>query len=325
MKDELINHLTPKCLLPFTYMSLWLDNIILNNDPSGALRQAIKDGLRTGGQLTEDSWRLLVQNAQMEDSAAFNRIQAMNWITSQGCPTCAQFKLFIEGFKIGTLPYFRVMAPVFDLVEIDFYTQHREGYVAGRGGDKVVFHTPVGESQYTIEVYNMHLQIKNFNLIKDARPYLIIERYVGRRKLTRLPVADSYPSKKSGWRRGKYYTIGDTYHDGWSGQNVPVSFGDMFRPNNIELVSANQEIDFYPENYIKTMRGNRVFKPVNGKMNRVNTDGAKEYYNIQVPLRFRIAYKMGNEEIISKPLLYFTIFARVNKTEKTVQISYSKL
>ena len=43
MKDELINAIQPDCLLPFQQMSLWLDSVVLINDPTGGVRQQVKE------------------------------------------------------------------------------------------------------------------------------------------------------------------------------------------------------------------------------------------------------------------------------------------
>ena len=67
-------------------------------------------------------WELLINNVQFENGAPINKAVALDWIANQGCPTCAQLKIFIQSFKINTLQYFQVQTNVLDTLELNFKT-----------------------------------------------------------------------------------------------------------------------------------------------------------------------------------------------------------
>ena len=128
MKDELINAIQPNCLIPFTLMALWLDSVVLQNDGTGAVRQQIKTGLRSNGALTQSSWELLINNVQFGATPPINKNTALNWIATNGNPTCSQLKIFINTFDVGAMQYFKVMYPVLDLVELNIKTNYIVDY-----------------------------------------------------------------------------------------------------------------------------------------------------------------------------------------------------
>ena len=269
MKDELINKIQPNCLLPFTYMALWLDSVILDNDPTGAVRQQIKSGLYSGGQLTQQSWELLLNNAQFEQGAPINKAVALDWIANQGCPTCAQLKIFIQSFKINTLQYFQVQTNVLDLIELNFRTSYPN---ANGDNHKNVYYVDNQGHTNLLATRFLEFEIKNFNLIKDAEPYLILERYLNRRGSN-----SNTSRRKSGWKRDKnLMQLGGSYWDCWSQSYHPITESNMYRPNEIPLISENQTIDIYPENYIKHVingQASTVPKFVSGNSNRTPVRG----------------------------------------------------
>ena len=320
MKDELINKIQPNCLLSFTYMALWLDSVILDNDPTGAVRQQIKSGLYSGGQLTQQSWELLINNVQFENGAPINKAVALNWIAMQGCPTCAQLKIFIQSFKINTLQYFQVQTNVLDIVELNLKTAYN-GDFAGETLEKNVYYVDGQGKTVLINTRLAIFEISNFDLIKDAEPYLILERYLPRKS------NNSQHRRKSGWKRDKnLMQLGGAYWDGFSQSYHTITESNMYRPNEILLNSSRVVLDLYPENYIKHYAvGNRVIpKFISGNSNISNVQG-QEFSRQRVPMRARIGFKINGVEKISKPLIYFSIFAkRIPGNVIRVDVTFSK-
>lgn len=331
MKDELINLIQPNCLLPFSYMALWIDSVLLVNDPTGGVKQQIKAGLRSNGMLTQASWKLLINNAEFEALPPINIATGLEWIEEQGNPTCSQLKVFINTFKIGTLQYFQVQTPTLDMVELNIKTRYIDDYTS-TVWEKRVSHVDGSGHIYNMQICLMGLYISNFDLIKDCKPYLVLERYLPKRKNGSAYYQDAndpevyhkyYKTRRSGWKRDRLLkNLDGQYFDGWSGQGVPITFNNMYRPNFIPLTSDKMNIDIYAENYVRnSIKGNKNFKSVSGNTNAPNAAGN---YNIKVPMRARIGAKIGGKEIFSKPLIYFSIFAKVLYYNNRVEIQFSK-
>ena len=176
MKDELINAIQPNCLIPFTLMALWLDSVVLQNDGTGAVRQQIKTGLRSNGALTQSSWELLINNVQFGATPPINKNTALQWIATNGNPTCSQLKIFINTFDVGAMQYFKVMYPVLDLVELNIKTGYQNDYQS-KVWNKRISHV-LGGNEFQMNIMLMQLYISNWDLIKDCQPYLVLERYL---------------------------------------------------------------------------------------------------------------------------------------------------
>lgn len=334
MKDELINAIQPDCLLPFQQMILWLDSVVLPNDSTGAVRQQIKAGLRSNGNLPQANWELLINNVEFEALPPINKATALNWIAQQGRPTCSQLKIFIDTFKIGAMQYFKVLYPVLDLVELNIKTGYSLDYNQ-KVWNKRVSHVNSGGDIYELNIMLMQLYVSNWELIKDCKPYLVLERYMPKKKKSNKLVQDPndpelfhdvVKSRKSGWKRDRSLrTLGGTFFDGWSQQTVLITESNMYRPNFIPIVDKTVTLDIFAENYIRNNLGYREPKVISGNTNRPRDT---QRFNIKVPMRARIGAKIGGKEIFSKPLIYFSIFAKVmNKQGGTrkIQVQFSKL
>ena len=167
------------------------------------------------------------------------------------------------------------------------------------------------------------LQIKNFTYIKDANPYLIIERYTGAKKGT---------GRKAGWKRDRTLMQSDgVYHNGWDGSFHDITESNGFRPNEIAIYNSKQIFDINPASYIMLPIGNKKMpRVVSGNKNKIKFKQWEEKIRQHVYLRLRVGYKIGGIEKISKPLINFSIFAKseINKygfSGKVFSISYSKL
>lgn len=320
MKDELINLIQPNCLLPFQSMALWLDNVVLVSDPTGAVRQQIKTGLRSNGSLTQASWELLINNVVLEENPPINNMVALQWVQAQGYPNCTQLKIFIDSFAIGTQDYFKVLLPAIYASELNIKTSwviDHDEYKA----DKHIYHVTGGGKSWLIRSFFMHLYVSNWNEIKDAKPQLVLERYTPKRKN-----GLQYKPRKAGYKRDRRLVeLGGDVFDGWSGQNVNITQTNLYRPNFIPLTGKSQKIDIYAENYIRSQLGNKSFKFISGNTDKTNR--LSEYvYNIKVPMRARLCIKCNGKEIFSPPLIYFSIFAKVNNNapnEPTVDVQFS--
>lgn len=317
MKDELINSIQPNCLLPFQLMTIWLDNVVLINDPTGAVRQQIKTGLRSNGSLTQASWELLINNVVLEQNPPINNAVALQWVQAQGYPTCTQLKIFINSFAIGAMNYFNVNTPAVNLVELDIKTTYVKD-AGNKRGDKHIYHV-VGGKNFLIRSFFMHLYIQNWEYIKDAQPKLVLERYLPKRK----NAGTTYVIRKSGYKRDKRLSILGNVVNGWGGTPITVTQTNLYRPNFIPLTGKKQVLDIYAENYVRNQLGNKEFKFISGNTNVMNT----ERYNIKIPMRARICIKCNGKEFFSQPLIYFSIFAKVNSTqqvENLVDVQFGK-
>ena len=334
MKDELINAIQPNCLIPFTLMALWLDSVVLPNDSTGAVRQQIKTGLRTNGSLTQSSWELLINNAELGIDPPANKPTILQWIQTNGNPTCSQLKIIINTLNVGAMQYFKVMSPVLDMVELNIKTGFQNDYKT-KVWNKRVMHI-IGENFYQMNIMLMQLYISNWDLIKDCQPYLVLERYLPKRpngqSFTQDPndpevYKPNNKQRKSGWKRDRTLNkLNGTYYDGWSQSPVPITETNMYRPNFIPLTGKAMTIDLYIENYVRqSIKGNHDFKFISGNTNSPRGGGA---YNIKVPMRARIGAMVNGKEIFSKPLIYFSIFAKIMKEvngQREVQMQFSKL
>lgn len=312
MKQELISLLQLNCLLPRWAMVTWINNLVFQNEPSDALRQLIIDQLKSNGQLKAEGWQLLIDNVSYIDNPSITPVIAQSWIP---CPTCNQLKEFINNFKLSNNFPLVVQTPILDLLDVnmivgsDFQTNARV--------DIVEFGTGSNAQEVEVKSKLFTLQIRNFHLIKDASPYLIIERYTGAKRAT---------GRKAGWKRDRTLkNLGGTYLNGWQNQHQQITDTNGYRPNEIPITTAKQTFDIRPMNYIYLPIGNKYIPVVvSGNSNAVAFDGRHSQH---VNLRLRIGYKVNDVEKKSKPLIYFSIFAQAREANgnKQVFVSYSKI
>ena len=315
MKNELINNIQPNCLLSFGYMILWLDNISLLNDPDGSLRQLIKSYLRSNGRLDVEGWNLLLNNAEFEANSPITKEVALQWIEEFCSPTCAQLKVLINALKLTGLAYLMVQSDILDLLELDFnlynITDLEKNSAFMKDGRQYFVHVP-------------EFKIKNFDLIKDANPYLIIER---------LKPSIVKPEKKNGWKRDRtLMVLGGKFWKSWEGFYWETVTEEYYRPNEIPLTSSKQSINLMLHNYfgVRNLNGYRTItkKGFCGKsvshdriqpkiLNPITQENGyiRPFRKQKINLRLRIGFKIGDIEKISKPLKYFSIFATTKMEE----------
>ena len=333
MKNELINNIQPNCLLAFGYMILWLDNISLPNDVDGSLRQVIKSYLRSNGRLDVEGWNLLLENAEFEANSPITKEVALQWIEQYCSPTCAQLKVLINALKITGLAYLMKTTDVLDMLELDYKI------IAGTEPSdytKNIYYsegTPPNQHEVLVVARIPEFNLKGFELIQDAKPYYVFERLAPQKNR-------NYGGKKvkGGWKRDRDMMILNGYFH-CNGVNYLITENNGYRPNEIPITSGRHLIDFRPENYfaLTTNGGNNKIPHRVGLKNENNdlwaqTQGAKTETE-KIPMRVRVAFKIGNIEKISKPLKYFSIFAKVTTpqalginsvAEKAVLISLTK-
>lgn len=278
--------------MPYAEMAFWIDNlsgVTANN------RELIKSYLQPNGQLSAEGWSILANSVHFENETPITAQDIKNWASFQMMMTCNQLRVIIDSIKVnGNL--IPVEYPPLMLVEMDMKT-----YPIDDNHNKTVwFNRGTSASNFKVKVKIPEFHIKNFDLIKDANPYLVIERW-----------KPGNPSGKSGWRRANPMKIGETYHDGWvTKSNIPISLTDMYRPNNIPITKAKMQIDFYAENYIQNSRGNKNFPTFVGTQNKKNDpSGANSYKSRQrIPLRFKIGVMIDGKEYLTPALLETNIF-----------------
>lgn len=332
MKQELINKLSPNCLLPFSYMVIWIDNILFNNDPFGAVKLEVKNRIRSDGRLDSEGWDILIHNATFESGAPVNGNAILTWIMLQGAPTCNQFKIIIQSLKLGTISQMFVTVPVLDSItaEMKVSVHDRNEGTGGRVSSWVSVDL-LDPDGVTGENFNFHakffkLFIKNFDYIKDCNPYLVIERYTS---------SKFKKNRKGSWKRDRILSKLNGEYQLWGGGQKVISYVNGYRPNEIPITSGVQEFDIYPENYVRMWGvGSSQTKPEiprrPGHNNRVNVLRGQGTRVAKVSLRLRIGMIVAGEEILSKPLNYFSIFATLLPKENEfeppiVKVGYSKL
>lgn len=309
MKKELINRIQPNCLLPFSYMVTWINNLEFQNEPADNLRALILAELRSNGQLLPNGWELLVNNVVFEPNASITQAVVLGWLAERVCPTCAQLKQMIQDFKLKASFPLVVETPVLDLIELDFslynITNIEKNAAFMKDGKQYFVHVP-------------EFKIKNFDLIKDANPYLIVER---------LKPSNKANNKKNGWKRDKTMMIlGGSFWKGWEGGFFQEVTEEYYRPNEIPLTNAKQSIDLMLHNYfvVRNLNENRTITKKGFGNKSVSNDKIqprmlipntqqesyiRPYRKQKINLRLRIGFKIGDVEKISKPLKYFSIFA----------------
>lgn len=269
-------------------MAFWIDNlsgVTANN------RELIKSYLQPNGQLSAEGWSILANSVHFENETPITAQDIKNWASFQMMMTCNQLRVIIDSIKVnGNL--IPVEYPPLMLVEMDMKT-----YPIDDNHNKTVwFNRGTSASNFKVKVKIPEFHIKNFDLIKDANPYLVIERW-----------KPGNPSGKSGWRRANPMKIGETYHDGWvTKSNIPISLTDMYRPNNIPITSAKMSIDIFPENYIQNSRGRKNFPTFVGTQNKRNENPVDSRQRI--PLRFKIGVKINGVEYLTPSLIETTIY-----------------
>ena len=312
MKQELINRIQPNCLLPFSYMVTWINNLEFQNEPADNLRALILAELRSNGQLLPNGWELLVNNVVFEPNASITQAVVLGWLAERVCPTCAQLKQIIQDFKLKASFPLVVETPVLDLIELDFdlynITNLEKNSAFMKDGMQYFVHVP-------------EFKIKNFDLIKDANPYLIIERLKPSKR------GSSGLMKKNGWKRDRtLMVLGGEFWKSWECEFFQEVTEEYYRPNEIPLKNAKQSIDLMLHNYfgVKNLNGSRAItkkgfgnksvsndkiQPIMLIPNTQQESYIRPYRKQKINLRLRIGFKIGDIEKISKPLKYFSIFA----------------
>ena len=95
MKQELINRISSCCLLPFSLMMTWIDSLIFPNDADGSFKAYLKTQIMTNGELRNEAWILLLQNAEFEENSPITSAVAVGWLEERTCPTCNQLEVII--------------------------------------------------------------------------------------------------------------------------------------------------------------------------------------------------------------------------------------
>lgn len=318
MKQELINRISSCCLLPFALMMTWIDSLIFPNDADGSFKAYLKTQIMTNGELRNEAWILLLQNAEFEENSPITSAVAVGWLEERTCPTCNQLEVIINALKISpNFPLF-VETNVLDLLSLDIITTADKEtsdnckHITYIDGD-TFRNQEIIETLIVSRLPTFHLH--NFELIQNSNAYYILERYVPAKR------NNCGKSRKGGWKRDKLLmNIGSRFHDGWSGQNITVTPIIGHRPNEIPITNPKQIIDFKPENYIALKTPNSKNSiPRRVGINKDDNDrilgGNKvNYRNKQNPvtrikMRVRVGFVVGGVEKISKPLNYFSIFA----------------
>ena len=326
MKQELINKITPNCLLPFSFMVLWIDNLAFLNDSNGALKLEVKNKIRSDGRLEQDGWDILIHNVVFETGAPVNGNTILNWIMLQGSPTCNQFKIIIQSIKMGTLAQLYVTMPVLDAIEVDMKVSIHDSD-NGTGGRNIswVSRDPNDDNTlpsvgYEFKIKFFQLFIKNFDYIKNCNPYLVIERYSGAKKIK---------NRKGGWKRDKVLKKLGGIMPLWAGGHKNITYNNGYRPNEIPITSAQQEFNIYPENYIRIWGGENLPPKKVGQNSKRNVIRVGNMKRAKISIRLRIGIIVGGEEILSKPTNYFSIFATELSTSisdpHVIEVGYSKI
>ena len=312
MKQELIKRLNACCMLTFPLMMAWIDALIFPNDNGNVFKAWLKTQIKPNGELPNSAWLLLLQNAEFEANSPITSAVAVGWLQERTCPTCEQFKVIINALKISPSFPLYVEAPVLDLVELDFKL-----YPITDLSKNKAYMIPIAWINGLIEghqifVHVPEFHIRNFDLIKDFNPYLIVERLMPTNRPKR---------KKSGWRRDRtMMKLGGTYNDNYNGNQPLITEENGYRPNEIPLNSAIQMTDLFIENYFVLPSSTSTLKRIGfGKYDSrnfqpfiANNSGqvVKGTIKTRIRLRFRIGFKIGNTEKISKPLKEISIFAQ---------------
>ena len=325
MKQELINKIMPNCLIPHYLMVVWINALQFQNEPADALRQLIISKLKSNGQLLPEGWELLLNNAIFEYNASITSAQALGWINAQNCPTCNQLTQIIQDLKLNMNYQIMVNMPVLEILEANMTVDADVNIGVNAKSFSTVMQGDNGMEEVQIVSKFFSLQIKNFHYIKDANPYLIIERYTGAKKST---------GRKAGWKRDRTLMKSDgAYFNGWENQWYDITEENGFRPNEIAILNSKQVFDINPSSYIMLPIGNKKMpRVVSGNKNKSHNIAENWINGIRqhVYLRLRVGYKIGGIEKISKPLINFSIFAKSEAQKygysgKVITISYSKL
>ena len=318
MKQELINRISSCCLLPFSLMMTWIDSLIFPNDADGSFKAYLKTQIMTNGELRNEAWILLLQNAEFEENSPITSAVAVGWLEERTCPTCNQLEVIINALKISpNFPLF-VETNVLDLLSLDIITTADK---EPSDNCKHIFYLEGGtqlepETTKTLIVSRLPtFHLHNFELIQNSNAYYILERFVPAKR-------NKYgKSRKGGWKRDKLLmNLGAQFHDGWSSENITVTPIIGHRPNEIPITNPKQIIDFKAENYIalKTPNSkNRI--PRRAGINKDDRDdilwndnsGYRPKKNpvTRIKMRVKVGFVVGGVEKISKPLNYFSIFA----------------
>ena len=325
MKQELINRISSCCLLPFSLMMTWIDSLIFPNDADGSFKAYLKTQIMTNGELRNEAWILLLQNAEFEENSPITSAVAVGWLEERTCPTCNQLEVIINALKISpNFPLF-VETNVLDLLSLDIITtadkepsDYCKHILYLEGGTNLEPATSEILIVSRLPIFHLH----NFELIQNSNAYYILERFVPAKR-------NKYgKSRKGGWKRDKLLmNIGAQFHNGWNQQNITVTATVGHRPNEIPITNPKQIIDFKPENYIalKVPTSNN-FIPRRVGIGKDNDNAViwgdnakyrpKQNPVTRIKMRVKVGFVVGGVEKISKPLNYFSIFAM-----KTTKVS----
>lgn len=336
MKQHLISLIQINCLLPRHAMVFWVNNLTFQKEPSDALRQLIIAEIKSNGQMSQDGWNLLINNVVFEDNASISAAVALTWIAERACPTCNQLKEFINAFKIQNNYALTVQTNVLDLLDLDIVTtSEKEPSESCKHKTYIQGGTLVNQTLFETLIVSRipRFYLRNYDLIKDAQAYYILERYTPAKR------SKYGKSRKGGWKRDKaLMNLGGVFHNGWNNQNITITATRGHRPNEIPITNPKQLVDFKPENYIALevpTSNNYMPRRVGiGKNNPLSIQsGGRTYPVTKIQMRVRVGFKIGDVEKISKPLKYFSIFAQEtnptnlgldNVSEKAVLISIQK-
>ena len=126
--------------------------------------------------------------------------------------------------------------------------------------------------------------------------------------------------------------LGGRFWKSWEGGFFQEVTEEYYRPNEIPLTNAKQSIDLMLHNYFGVRNLNRyrtiTKKGFGGKSvssdtirprmlipNTQQESYIRPYRKQKINLRLRIGFKIGNNEKVSKPLKYFSIFATTKMVE----------
>lgn len=304
MKQELISLLQVNCLLPRWAMVTWINSLVFTSESNdAAIRQEIIAEIKSNGQLTLKGWKMLIENVVLDSYASITMEIAVSWLP---CPTCNQLKQLITDFKLANNYKMVIYQTVLDALDVNMQ-------VAPEFDINKNFRLNNGQ-ELNIRAKSFELLIRNFTYLQGSSPYLVIERYTNAKKKS---------GRYAGWKRDKTLMVADgTWHNGWKKEDFEVAENNGYRPNEIAIQKAKQDYNIRPENYVFLGLNNLPQLPTVVSQNSNNMEN--NYLCQRVKLRLRIAYKMGGYEKISKPLVYFSIFAQRTKPDE-ITVSYSKV
>ena len=134
-KNRITNKITPCCGLPFSVVYWWVSNLTLNSE---ADRQYLLTQISQSGVLSIDGWKVLINSGTLEADASLTKAEFLAWFDCGIQPSCEQFKILIESYKLGNYnpldEYGVGWTEVFSLEEYNTKIIKKiNGYVGGVG------------------------------------------------------------------------------------------------------------------------------------------------------------------------------------------------